>query len=60
MCPTFSRNRRRSQSTAGRANVIRKIVQWRENGNDPLESEELMRAEQLFSMQGLHAECPRM
>src|SRR5205809_8083811 len=46
-------------STRGRANVIRKILQWRENGNDPLESEELDAAlSNCLSCKGCRPECP--
>src|SRR5437773_4023004 len=41
MCPTFLATGEEVMSTRGRANVIRKSLQWRENGNDRLESEGL-------------------
>src|SRR5205823_14467634 len=39
MCPTFLATGEEVMSTRGRANVIRKILQWRENGNDPRSEE---------------------
>src|SRR5437868_7438527 len=41
MCPTFLATGEEIMSTRGRANVIRQVLQWRENGRDSLESEEL-------------------
>src|SRR5437868_6873461 len=41
MWPTFLATGEEIMSTRGRANVIRKVLQWGENGGDPLESEEL-------------------
>jgi FAD/FMN-containing dehydrogenase/Fe-S oxidoreductase len=59
MCPTFLATGEEVMSTRGRANVIRKILQWRENGNDPLESEELDAAlSNCLSCKGCTPECP--
>src|SRR5438045_314891 len=59
MCPTFLAIGEEVMSTRGRANVIRKILQWRENGNDPLESEELDAAlSNCLSCKGCTPECP--
>jgi Fe-S oxidoreductase len=59
MCPTFLATGEEGMSTRGRANVIRKILQWRENGNDPLESEELDAAlSNCLSCKGCTPECP--
>jgi Fe-S oxidoreductase len=59
MCPTFLATGEEVMSTRGRANVIRKILQWRENGNDPLESEELdVALSNCLSCKGCTPECP--
>jgi len=59
MCPTFLATGEEVMSTRGRANVIRKILQWRENGNDPLDSEELDAAlSNCLSCKGCTPECP--
>ena len=59
MCPTFLATGEEVMSTRGRANVIRKILQWRENGNDPLESDELDAAlGNCLSCKGCTPECP--
>jgi FAD/FMN-containing dehydrogenase/Fe-S oxidoreductase len=59
MCPTFLATGEEVMSTRGRANIIRKILQWRENGNDPLESEELDAAlSNCLSCKGCTPECP--
>src|SRR3989440_380526 len=59
MCPTFLATGEEVMSTRGRANVIRRILQWRENGNDPLESEELDAAlSNCLSCKGCTPECP--
>jgi Fe-S oxidoreductase len=59
MCPTFLATGEEVMSTRGRANVIRKILQWRENGTDPLESEELDAAlSNCLSCKGCTPECP--
>src|SRR5436190_7501107 len=59
MCPTFLATGEDIMSTRGRANVIRKILQWRENGQDQLESEELDAAlSNCLSCKGCTPECP--
>ena len=59
MCPTFLATGEEVMSTRGRANVIRKILQWRENGHDLLESEELDAAlSNCLSCKGCTPECP--
>src|SRR4029453_318584 len=59
MCPTFLATGEEVMSTRGRANVIRKILQWREKGHDPLESEELDAAlSNCLSCKGCTPECP--
>jgi FAD/FMN-containing dehydrogenase/Fe-S oxidoreductase len=59
MCPTFLVTGEEVMSTRGRANVIRKILQWRENGHDPLESKELDAAlSNCLSCKGCTPECP--
>jgi FAD/FMN-containing dehydrogenase/Fe-S oxidoreductase len=59
MCPTFLATGEEVMSTRGRANVIRKILQWRKNGHDPLESEELDAAlSNCLSCKGCTPECP--
>ena len=59
MCPTFLATGEEVMSTRGRANVIRKILQWRENGHDSLESEELDAAlSNCLSCKGCTPECP--
>ena len=59
MCPTFLATGDEIMSTRGRANVIRKVLQWRENGRDPLESEELDAAlSNCLSCKGCTPECP--
>ena len=59
MCPTFLATGEEIMSTRGRANVIRKVLQWRENGGDPLESEELDAAlSNCLSCKGCTPECP--
>src|SRR5436189_1331455 len=59
MCPTFLATGEEVMSTRGRANIIRKILQWRENGNDPLDSEELDAAlSNCLSCKGCTPECP--
>src|SRR5438067_12155809 len=46
-------------STRGRANVIRQVLQWRQNGRDPLVSEELDAAlSNCLSCKGCTPECP--
>jgi FAD/FMN-containing dehydrogenase/Fe-S oxidoreductase len=59
MCPTFLATGEEIMSTRGRANVIRRILQWRENGNDPLVSDELDAAlSNCLSCKGCTPECP--
>jgi len=59
MCPTFLATGEEVMSTRGRANVIRKILQWRKNGHDSLESEELDAAlSNCLSCKGCTPECP--
>src|SRR3954468_13019365 len=59
MCPTFLATGEEVMSTRGRANVIRRILQWRKNGNDPLESDELDAAlSNCLSCKGCTPECP--
>jgi FAD/FMN-containing dehydrogenase/Fe-S oxidoreductase len=59
MCPTFLATGDELMSTRGRANVIRKVLQWRENGGDPLLSEELDAAlSNCLSCKGCTPECP--
>jgi Fe-S oxidoreductase len=59
MCPTFLATGEEVMSTRGRANVIRKILQWRQNGQSPLESEELDAAlSNCLSCKGCTPECP--
>src|SRR5213079_1951154 len=59
MCPTFLATGEEVMSTRGRANVIRKILQWRENDHDSLESEELDAAlSNCLSCKGCTPECP--
>jgi FAD/FMN-containing dehydrogenase/Fe-S oxidoreductase len=59
MCPTFLATGEEIMSTRGRANVIRKILQWRKNGHDPLRSEELDAAlSNCLSCKGCTPECP--
>ncbi len=59
MCPTFLATGDEVMSTRGRANVIRKILQWREDGVDALDSEELDAAlSNCLSCKGCTAECP--
>ena len=59
MCPTFVATGEEVMSTRGRANVIRKVLQWREKGEDALESEELDAAlSNCLSCKGCTPECP--
>ena len=59
MCPTFLATGEEVMSTRGRANVIRKVLQWRDDGNDPLISEELDAAlSNCLSCKGCTPECP--
>ncbi len=59
MCPTFLATGEEVMSTRGRANVIREVLRWRENGRDPLQSEELDAAlSNCLSCKGCTPECP--
>jgi FAD/FMN-containing dehydrogenase/Fe-S oxidoreductase len=59
MCPTFLATGEEIMSTRGRANVIRRVLQWRENGRDPFQSEELDAAlSNCLSCKGCTPECP--
>jgi FAD/FMN-containing dehydrogenase/Fe-S oxidoreductase len=59
MCPTFLATGEEVMSTRGRANIIRKVLQWRENGTDPLQSEELdVALSNCLSCKGCTPECP--
>src|SRR5262249_42449732 len=59
MCPTFLATGEEVMSTRGRANVIRKILQWRGDKHNPLESEELDAAlSNCLSCKGCTPECP--
>ena len=59
MCPTFLATGEEIMSTRGRANVIRTTLEWRENGHDPLESEELDAAlSNCLSCKACTPECP--
>src|SRR5204863_1402538 len=59
MCPTFLATGEEVMSTRGRANVIRRVLQWRENGTDPLVSEDLDAAlSNGLSCKGCTPECP--
>jgi FAD/FMN-containing dehydrogenase/Fe-S oxidoreductase len=59
MCPTFLATGDEVMSTRGRANVIREVLQWRENGRDPLGSAELDAAlSNCLSCKGCTPECP--
>lgn len=59
MCPTFVATGEEVMSTRGRANVIRRVLQWRENGDDPLVSQELDAAlSNCLACKGCTPECP--
>lgn len=59
MCPTFLATGEEVMSTRGRANVIRRVLQWRQGGGDPLLSEELDAAlSNCLSCKGCTPECP--
>jgi FAD/FMN-containing dehydrogenase/Fe-S oxidoreductase len=59
MCPTFLATGDEVMSTRGRANIIRKVLQWREDGSDALDSEELDAAlSNCLSCKGCTPECP--
>ncbi len=59
MCPTFLATGDEVMSTRGRANIIRQVLQWRGDGQDPLASEELDAAlSNCLSCKGCTPECP--
>ena len=59
MCPTFLATGEEVMSTRGRANVIRKVLQWREHNGDPLLSEELDAAlSNCLACKACTPECP--
>jgi FAD/FMN-containing dehydrogenase/Fe-S oxidoreductase len=59
MCPTFMATGEEVMSTRGRANIIRAALELRENGHDPLKSDELDAAlSNCLSCKGCTPECP--
>src|SRR5436190_3294371 len=59
MCPTFIANGDEVMSTRGRANIIRRALEMRGNGYDPLEAAELDAAlSNCLSCKGCTPECP--
>lgn len=59
MCPTFLVTGEEIQSTRGRANTIRAVVEGRAGGDDPLGSPELMEALKFcLSCKACKRECP--
>ena len=59
MCPTFLATGDEIMSTRGRANIIRHALELRQNGHDPLQSEELDAAlSNCLSCKGCTPECP--
>jgi len=59
MCPTFMATHDEVMSTRGRANIIRRSLELRANGHDPLKSEELDAAlSNCLSCKGCTPECP--
>ena len=59
MCPTFMATGEEVMSTRGRANIIRRALELRVNGHDPLKSEELDAAlSNCLSCKGCTPECP--
>jgi FAD/FMN-containing dehydrogenase/Fe-S oxidoreductase len=59
MCPTFIATGDEVMSTRGRANIIRRSLELRENGHDPLKSDELDAAlSNCLSCKGCTPECP--
>jgi len=59
MCPTFMATHDEVMSTRGRANIIRRSLELRENGHDPLKSAELDAAlSNCLSCKGCTPECP--
>src|SRR5216684_7152892 len=59
MCPTFIATGDEIMSTRGRANIIRRALEMRGNGHDPLKSDELDAAlSNCLSCKGCTPECP--
>src|SRR5438477_9716904 len=59
MCPTFMATHDEVMSTRGRANIIRRSLELRGNGHDPLKSAELDAAlSNCLSCKGCTPECP--
>lgn len=59
MCPTFMATHDEVMSTRGRANIIRRSLELRRNGHDPLKSIELDAAlSNCLSCKGCTPECP--
>ena len=59
MCPTFIATGDEVMSTRGRANIIRRSLELRGNGHDPLKSAELEAAlSNCLSCKGCTPECP--
>jgi FAD/FMN-containing dehydrogenase/Fe-S oxidoreductase len=59
MCPTFMATHDEVMSTRGRANIIRRALELRANGHDPLKSVELDAAlSNCLSCKGCTPECP--
>jgi Fe-S oxidoreductase len=59
MCPTFMATHDEVMSTRGRANIIRRSLELKANGHDPLKSAELDAAlSNCLSCKGCTPECP--
>ncbi len=59
MCPTFLATGEEVMSTRGRANIIRRALELKGHGHDPLQSEELDAAlNNCLSCKGCTPECP--
>ena len=59
MCPTFIATGDEVMSTRGRANIIRRSLELKANGHDPLKSDELDAAlSNCLSCKGCTPECP--
>jgi FAD/FMN-containing dehydrogenase/Fe-S oxidoreductase len=59
MCPTFIATGEEVMSTRGRANIIRRSLELKANGHDPLKSDELDAAlSNCLSCKGCTPECP--
>src|SRR5437868_4681710 len=59
MCPTFIATGEEVMSTRGRANIIRRSLELKSNGHDPLKSAELDAAlSNCLSCKGCTPECP--